>query len=31
LAPLTWAVVAFLLALALIALYRDIVDPLDFF
>ncbi|MBC8363747.1 MAG: RIP metalloprotease [Actinobacteria bacterium] len=30
LAPLTWAVVAFLIALALIALYRDIVDPFDF-
>ena len=30
LAPVTWAVVAFLLALFMIALYRDIVDPPDF-
>jgi hypothetical protein len=30
LAPLTWAVVLFLVALAVIALYRDIVDPLNF-
>ena len=29
LAPLTWAVVLFLIALAVIALYRDIVDPLN--
>jgi len=30
LAPLTWAVILFLVALALVALFRDIVDPIDF-